>query len=116
MVRLRVRVERLDGVFVLPADALVMEGAEAFVFTQNVNTFEKVEVHVLHRDRERVVLANDGALATYAKGDQQKTLAAVAQSAAAKLNRMTKTSSNDLPKGYHIHADGSLHKNEGEAE
>ncbi|QDV78387.1 efflux RND transporter periplasmic adaptor subunit [Botrimarina mediterranea] len=115
-VRLRVRVERLDGVFVLPADALVMEGAEAFVFTQNVNTFEKVEVRVLHRDRDQVVLASDGALATYAKGGQQKTLAAVAQTAAAQLNRMTKTSSNDLPEGYHIHADGSLHKNEDEAE
>lgn len=114
-VRLRVRVERLDGVFVLPADALVMEGAEAFVFTQNVNTFEKAEVRVLYRDREQVVLANDGALAAYAKDGRQKTLAAVAQSAAAQLNRMTKTRSDDLPEGYHIHADGSLHKNEDEA-
>ena len=54
-VLLRVRIEKLDDVFVLPADAVVFEGADAFVFTQNVNTFERKSVHVLFRDRDQVV-------------------------------------------------------------
>jgi cobalt-zinc-cadmium efflux system membrane fusion protein len=111
----RVRVEKLDNVFVLPADAVVFEGADAFVFTQNVNTFERKSVHVLFRDRDQVVVANDGALPSYVKGEEQWTIPAVARQAAAQLNRMTKAGSSGVPKGYHIHADGSLHKNEDEA-
>lgn len=114
-VLLRVRVEKLDDVFVLPADAVVLEGAEAFVFTQNVNTFERKSVHVLFRDRDRVVLANDGSLPTYLKGQERWTIPAIARTAAAQLNRMSKAGSSGVPKGYHIHADGSLHKNEDEA-
>lgn len=113
-VLLRVRVEKLDNVFVLPADAVVMEGADAFVFTQNVNTFERKSVHVLFRDREQVVIANDGALPTYVKGQDRLTIPVVARMAAAQLNRMTKAGSSGAPTGYHIHADGSLHKNEDE--
>jgi membrane fusion protein, heavy metal efflux system len=102
-VRLHVRVEELKDVFVLPADAVTTEGAEAFAFTQNVNTFTRRPVRVLLRDRQQVVLANDGSLTagSYA-----------VQSAAAQLNRMAKAgSSGGVPKGYHMHADGSLHKN-----
>lgn len=113
-VRLRVRTEKLEDVFVLPADAVALEGAEAFVFTQNVNTFERVSVHVVLRERDHVVIANDGALETYAKGPDRLTLAAIARTAAAQLNRMAKSGSSSVPKGYHIHADGSLHKNEDE--
>ncbi|MGD9853775.1 MAG: efflux RND transporter periplasmic adaptor subunit [Planctomycetaceae bacterium] len=104
-VRLLVRVEKLDNVFVLPADAVSREGPEAFIFTQNVNTFERKQVHVLLQDRQHVVLANDGALPPGSF---------VVQSAAAQLNRMVKAGSSGVPKGYHIHADGSLHKNEDE--
>jgi biotin carboxyl carrier protein len=111
-VLLRIRVEELDDVFVLPADAVVLEGAEAFVFTQNVNTFERKSVHVLFRDRDRVVLANDGSLPTYLKGQVRWTIPAIARTAAAQLNRMSKAGSSSTPKGYHIHADGALHKNE----
>ncbi len=113
-VRLYVRVEELDNVFVLPADAVVREGPEAFVFTQNVNTFERKPVHVLFQDRDRVVLANDGSLPTYLKGKERWTLPAVVRNAAAQLNRMMKAGSSAVPKGFHIHADGSLHKNEDE--
>ncbi len=113
-VLLRVRVEKLDDVFVLPTDAVVLEGAEAFVFTQNVNTFERKNVHVLYRDRDEVVLANDGSLPTYMKGQDRWTVPAIARTAAAQLNRMTKAGTSGVPKGYHIHADGSLHKNEDE--
>jgi len=105
-VRLLVRVEKIDNVFVLPADAVARDGPEAFVFTQNVNTFERKPVRVLLQDRQQVVLANDGSLppGTY-----------VVQGAAAQLNRLVKAGgSGGVPKGYHIHADGSLHKNEDE--
>jgi cobalt-zinc-cadmium efflux system membrane fusion protein len=105
-VRLLVRVQEVKNVFVLPADAVARDGPEAFVFTQNVNTFERKPVRVLLQDRQQVVLANDGSLpaGTY-----------VVQGGAAQLNRMVKAGgSSGVPKGYHIHADGSLHKNEDE--
>ncbi len=113
-VLLRIRVEKLEDVFVLPTDAVVLEGPEAYVFTQNVNTFERKSVHVLLRDRNRVVLANDGSLPTYARGQERSTIPAVVRNAAPQLNRMTKAGSSSVPKGFHIHADGSLHKNEDE--
>lgn len=105
-VRLLVRVEKLENVFVLPADAVARDGPEAFVFTQNVNTFERKPVRVLLQDRDQVVLANDGSLAPGSY---------VVQGGAAQLNRMVKAGGGSgVPKGYHIHADGSLHKNEDE--
>jgi multidrug efflux pump subunit AcrA (membrane-fusion protein) len=111
---LHVRVEKLENVFVVPTDAVVREGLDAYVFTQNVNTFERKGVHVLFQDRGRTVIANDGSLPTYRKQDEVWTIPAIVQSAAAQLNRMTKAGSSGVPKGYHIHADGSLHKNEDE--
>ncbi|QDT41730.1 HlyD family secretion protein [Gimesia alba] len=105
-VRLLIRVEKLDNVFVLPADAVAREGAEAYVFIQNVNTFYRKPVRVLERDRRHTVIANDGSLTPGSF---------VVQGSAEQLNRMLKSSSgDDLPEGYHIHADGSLHKNEDE--
>ncbi|WP_417391997.1 efflux RND transporter periplasmic adaptor subunit [Gimesia sp.] len=105
-VRLLIRIEKLDNVFVLPADAVAREGAEAYVFTQNVNTFNRKPVRVLERDRRHTVIANDGSLTPGSF---------VVQGSAEQLNRMLKSSSgDDLPEGYHIHADGSLHKNEDE--
>ena len=59
----------------------------------------------LLQDRQHIVLANDGSLLPGMF---------VVQSAAAQLNRMVKAGTSGVPKGYHIHADGSLHKNEGE--
>jgi len=123
-VRLGIRVEEMKNVFVLPADAVVRDGAEAYVFTQNVNTFERVGVVVLFQKRDRVIIANDGSLPTYAKDKEGSTavpkekeswtIPAVAQSAAAQMYRMGEAGSSGVPKGYHIHADGSLHKNEDE--
>jgi biotin carboxyl carrier protein len=114
-VRLLVRVEELENVFVLPADAVIREGAEAYVFTQNVNTFERKPVHVVHQDRDAVVLANDGSLLTFKKKQEVWTVPAVVRNAAAQLNRMARAGSSATPKGFHVHADGSLHKNEDEA-
>jgi membrane fusion protein, heavy metal efflux system len=61
-VRLKVPVEQMEGVFVLPAAALVREGAEAFVFRQNGDLFERRPVRVLYEDRFDAVLADDGSV------------------------------------------------------
>jgi biotin carboxyl carrier protein len=101
-VRLSIRVEKLDNVFVLPAEAVTRDGAEAYVFTQNVNTFERESVRLLTQDRHSAVIANDGSLVPGSF---------VVQLAAAQLNRMAKAGAGVTPSGYHVHADGSLHKN-----
>jgi membrane fusion protein, heavy metal efflux system len=103
--RILIRVQKLDNVFVLPSDAVVQDGVDAFVFTQNVNTFQRKPVRVITQDRQKTVLANDSSLMPGSY---------VVQSAAAQLNRMAKSDNSGIPKGYHIHADGSLHKNEDE--
>lgn len=62
-VRLRVPVEKLgDAVLVLPAAAVVREGAEAFAFVQNGDRFERKGVRVLYEDRTETVVENDGSL------------------------------------------------------
>jgi multidrug efflux pump subunit AcrA (membrane-fusion protein) len=105
-VRLLVRVREMDKVFVLPPEGVTRDGVEAFVFTQNDNTFTRHPVKVLFRDRREVVIADDG---TFPAGTF------VVQQAAAQLNRMVKAGgASGVPKGYHVHADGSLHKNEDE--
>jgi hypothetical protein len=97
-----VRVGKLENVFVLPAEAVTRDGAEAYLFTQNVNSFERKSVRVLAQDRQYAVVANDGTLVPGAF---------VVQVAAAQLNRMARSQSSGAPAGYHVHADGSLHKN-----
>jgi len=99
-VRLQLRVEKLDNVFVLPPEAVVREGGEAYVFRQNGDTFDRKPVHVVYQDRRHVVIANDGSVPPGLY---------VAQTAAVQLNRMVKSQSGALPKGFHVHADGSVH-------
>jgi cobalt-zinc-cadmium efflux system membrane fusion protein len=62
-VNLKVPVEAFAGVLVLPADAVVHEGADAFVFRADGEFFEKKPVHVIHEDRAVAVVANDGSIA-----------------------------------------------------
>jgi hypothetical protein len=100
--RLHVPIEKLENVLVVPREAMVREGIESFVFTQNVNTFIRKPVKLLFLDRQQAILAVDG---TIAPG------VFVAQNAAAQLNRMLKSQSSGVPPGYHMHADGTLHKN-----
>jgi len=59
---LRVPVERWEKQLVLPVEAIVDEGAEAYVYRQNGDHFDRVSVHVEHRDRDVVVVANNGSL------------------------------------------------------
>lgn len=47
---------------VLPPDAVVIDGPNAFVFEQNGKNFDRVDVQVLFRDKDHVVLENDGQL------------------------------------------------------
>jgi biotin carboxyl carrier protein len=68
-VRLRVPVEKLvtygpDGMtrldpFVLPVEAVVREGPEAYVFIQAGDLFIRKAVRVLYEDRREAVIAND---------------------------------------------------------
>ncbi len=61
--QLRVPVEELPNQIVLPLDAVANEGAESFVFQRKgKQRFDRIAVHVLHRDQTSVVVANDGAL------------------------------------------------------
>ena len=59
---LRVPVERWTDRIVLPVDAVVEEGAEMYVYRQNGDHFDRVSVHVEYRDRDSVVIANNGSL------------------------------------------------------
>jgi multidrug efflux pump subunit AcrA (membrane-fusion protein) len=105
-VRLLVRTEEVRNVIVLPAEAVVREGSEAFAFVQNDDVFERIPVRVVLQNRHHVVLANDGSLAAGTF---------LVQTGAAQLNRMLKAgAAGGVPKGYHMHADGSLHKNDSE--
>ncbi|HEY0982096.1 MAG TPA: efflux RND transporter periplasmic adaptor subunit [Schlesneria sp.] len=60
--QLFVPVQQLSRRIVLPADAVVREGAEAYVFRANGSLLERVAVHVESLDSRDAVLANDRAL------------------------------------------------------
>lgn len=47
---------------VLPPEAVVEEGAEAFVFEQHGKHFDRVPIHVVYRDKDAVVVENEGNL------------------------------------------------------
>ena len=100
-VRIHVPVEKYEDVFVLPSEAVVREGPEAYVFRQNGDLFKRLPVHVLHEDRRSIVIASDGSIAAGSY---------LAQSAAASLNRVLKaqTASGEQP-GLHVHPDGTSH-------
>jgi len=99
--RIHVPVEKFDDVFVLPSEAVVREGPEAYVFRQNGDLFKQIPVHVLHEDRRSIVIANDGSITAGAF---------LAQGSAASLNRVLKSqSASGKEPGVHVHADGTTH-------
>jgi membrane fusion protein, heavy metal efflux system len=59
---LRVPVEQWTKRIVLPASAVVQEGAEWYAFQENGDNFERRPVQVEYRDRDSVVIAQDGSL------------------------------------------------------
>jgi membrane fusion protein, heavy metal efflux system len=99
-VRLKLRVDRLDDVYVVPVGAIVRDGGEAYVFRQSGEMFERVPVQILHQDRLLAVLSSDNA--------KLRPGTPVALAGATSLNRMLK-SGGGLPPGTHMHADGSIH-------
>lgn len=60
--QLMIPVEEWKDQIVVPVDAVAQEGAESFVFQQNGEHFDRISVHLIHKDQSSVVLANDGAL------------------------------------------------------
>jgi hypothetical protein len=99
--RIHVPVEKFEDVFVLPSEAVVREGPEAYVFRQNGDLFKQIPVHVIHEDRRLIVIANDGSITAGAF---------LAQGSAASLNRVLKSqSASGKEPGVHVHADGTTH-------
>ena len=101
-VRLQIPVEKIENVLVLPAAAVVRDGAEVYAFQEIGKFYRRFPVHVIYQDRRNVVLANDGSLPVGAE---------VAQGAAASLNRVLKSQNNEGSKEFHVHADGTVHSN-----
>ncbi len=100
-VQLRVAVDQMKDVFVVPRDAVVRDGPEAYVFRQNGTLFDRKPVHILHEDQRDIVLANDGTL---------RSGFYVAQNAAASLNRVLKAqAASGTPANVHVHPDGTVH-------
>ncbi len=100
-VRIKVPVEQLDEVFVLPSAAVIFEGPEAFVFQQNGDLFNRISVQVVHQDRSSVVIANDGNI---------RPGFYLAQGSAASLNRVLKAqAASGMRADVHVHADGTTH-------
>lgn len=58
----QVPVEPFANVFVVPAEAIVHEGVEVYVFKDEGDVFERVKVQLLHEDTRVAILANDGSL------------------------------------------------------
>lgn len=81
-VRLSVPLERHDDVFILPREAVVHEGPDAYVFRQNGSLLERRAVYVRFEDDVSSVLANDGSIT---RGN------VIAMNAAVALNRAVKS-------------------------
>jgi multidrug efflux pump subunit AcrA (membrane-fusion protein) len=102
--RLKVPVEIMEDVFVLPSGAIVREGAEAYVFRQNGDLFERRPVRVLYEDRGVAVLANDGSIAPAIQvGDEKIGGDAIARNGAAALNRALKAAAGAHEEHDHDH-------------
>jgi membrane fusion protein, heavy metal efflux system len=59
---LHVPVERWEDRIIVPREAIVDEGAEAYVYAQHGDHFDRVNVHVEYRDHTSAVIANDGSI------------------------------------------------------
>ena len=103
-VRIQVPVEKMQDVIVLPNDAVIYDGPNAYVFQQNGDFFHRIGVHVQYRDRLKTVIANDGVVLPGFF---------LAQNSAASLNRVLKvqSASGQAAANFHVHADGTVHAN-----
>uniref|UniRef100_A0A7C2K2K6 Secretion protein HlyD n=1 Tax=Schlesneria paludicola TaxID=360056 RepID=A0A7C2K2K6_9PLAN len=92
--RLEIPVELWTGRIVLPSEAVVQEGAEAYVFREAGGEFDRVPVTVIHANSRAVVLANDGQLFI---GDR------IAMNQAYQLNLALKKQQGGGGAGHHGH-------------
>jgi multidrug efflux pump subunit AcrA (membrane-fusion protein) len=93
-VRLGVPIERHDDVFVIPREAVVHEGPEAYVFRQNGSLLERKAVFVRYEDQDHAVIANDGSITA---GN------VIAMNAAVQLNRALKSKAEGEAGGHEGH-------------
>lgn len=61
-VQLLVPIEQWPNRLVVPAEAVVQDGAETYVFQRNGDLFDRRTVHVEYQDQRSAVLANDGSV------------------------------------------------------
>jgi multidrug efflux pump subunit AcrA (membrane-fusion protein) len=93
-VRLGVFIEKHEQVFVIPREAVVHEGPEAYVFRQNGSLLERKPVYVRYLDQDHAVLANDGSVTA---GNM------IAMNAAVQLNRALKAQAEGDSGGHDHH-------------
>ena len=105
-VRLRVPTGTIPKVIVLPAGAVVREGADAFVFRQNGDAFDRKAVVIVAEDRLNVAIM---------PGNGIEAGVSVLRNNAAAVNRALKAAQargmgGTGGKKGHWHADGSFHE------
>lgn len=105
-VRLRIPTGMIPNVFVLPAEALVREGADAYVFRQNGEAFERRRAVILGEDRLNVAIA---------RGNGIEPGVYLLRNNAAAVNRALKAFQGSAMGGSggkkgHWHADGTFHE------
>ncbi len=61
-VELSLPVEHWTNRIVVPVSAVVSEGPESYVYRQSGENFERVPVHVEHRDQKSAVITSDGSV------------------------------------------------------
>lgn len=105
-VRLRLPVETIPDVFVVPLGAVVKDGVESFVYRQSGDTFQRRPVRVVYEDRHNAVLAGDSGISA---GQFIVTNNAAAVERARKAAQ-AKLATGNLKPGGHWHADGSYHE------
>ncbi len=55
-------VQEWEKQIVLPIEAVAADGAENYVFAENGKKFDRVAVHVLYRDLEKIIIEDDGSV------------------------------------------------------
>lgn len=61
-VKLLLPIEEINNVFVVPAEAVVIEGPEAFVFRAAGENMDRIPVVIAERDPRQIAIRNDGHL------------------------------------------------------
>ncbi|MBL9161560.1 MAG: efflux RND transporter periplasmic adaptor subunit [Planctomycetaceae bacterium] len=92
-VELRVPIEKWTSRLVVPAEAVVTDGSESYVFEKNGPHFDRVPVHVEYRDQKSAVIAADSAL---------KPQAVIASRGAFQMNLdlKNKAGGGEIPHGH----------------